>query len=279
MYCTQGKHVRVQHKRIGEIGSKNILDLLHMDLMGTVQVESLNGKKYIFVLVDDFSRFTWVRFLREKSEAVESFKILALQLQTEKGSIKQIRSDHEGEFQNDAFEKFCQTQGIRHQYSAPRTPQQNGIVERKNRTLQEMARAMIHRNNVPIRFWVEAINTACYVVNRVYGTPSSSTTPYKIWKGKTQNLCYFHIFGCVHYILNDKDHLGKFDPKSDERMFRGYASNSMTFRVYNRRTKRVEESVNIVFDDRCMTATDSISQELDDCILAPPSDQIPVKET
>lgn len=105
------------------------------------------------MLVDDFSRYTWVRFLCEKSEAAKSFKILALQLKTEKGNIVQIRSDHGGEFQNEAFEKFCQNQGIRHQYSAPRTPQQNGNGERKIRTLQEMARAMMHGTNVAPRFW------------------------------------------------------------------------------------------------------------------------------
>ena len=137
--CNKGKQIKVNHKRVSKIGSKKILELIHMDLMGPVQVESINGKKYIFVLVDDFSRYTWVRFLREKSKAVESFKILALQLQNEKGNIVQIRSDHGGEFQNETFEKFCQAQGIRHQYSAPRTPQQNGVVERKNRTLQEMS--------------------------------------------------------------------------------------------------------------------------------------------
>jgi len=211
--CSQGKQVKVQQKRATHIGTTSVLELVHMDLMGPVQTESLSGKKYILVLVDDYSRFTWVRFLREKSEAAESFKILALQLQTEKGNLVQIRSDHGGEFQNEEFEKFCRIQGIRHQFSAPRTPQQNGVVERKNRTLQEMARAMIHGNNVSPRFWAEVVNTACYIVNRVYVRPWTSTTPYEIWKGRSPNLCYFHTFGCVCYVLNDKDHLGKFDAR------------------------------------------------------------------
>ncbi|KAG7540628.1 Zinc finger CCHC-type [Arabidopsis thaliana x Arabidopsis arenosa] len=142
--CNKGMQIKVNYKKVPEIETKKVLELIHIDLMGPVQMESINGKKYIFVLVDDFSRYTWVQFLREKSEAVESFKILALQLQNEKGRIIQIRSDHGREFQNEIFEQFCQTQGIRHQYSAPRTPQQNGIVEQKNRTLQKMARAMIH---------------------------------------------------------------------------------------------------------------------------------------
>ncbi|KAG7547174.1 Zinc finger CCHC-type [Arabidopsis suecica] len=248
--CNKGKQVKVNHKKIPEIVSKKILELIHMDLMGPVQVESINGKKYIFVLVDDFSRYTWVRFLREKSEAVESFKILALQLQNEKGNIIQIRSDHGGEFQNEVFEKFCQSQGIRHQYSAPRTPQQNGVVERKNRTLQEMARAMIHGNNISEGFWAEAVSTACYIINRVYVKPGTKTTPYEIWKGKSLNLSHFRVFGCICYILNDKEQLGKFASRSDEGIFLGYSTHSSAYRVYNKRTKIIGDAVNVVFDDK-----------------------------
>lgn len=229
--------------------SKSVLDLIHMDLMGPMQVESLSGKKYVFVLVDDYSRYTWVRFIQEKSETVNSFRILALQLINEKGSIKKIRSDDGGEFQNESMKEFCESHGIVHQFSAPRTPQQNGVVERKNRTLQEMARAMIHGNQVPKRFWAEALNTACYIVNRVYVRRETSKTPYELWKGKTPNLSYFHVFGCRCFILNDKDYLGKFDSKSDEGMFLGYSESSMAYRIFNKRSCAVVESVNVVFDD------------------------------
>ncbi|CAA7027778.1 unnamed protein product [Microthlaspi erraticum] len=194
-------------------------------------------------------RYAWVRFIREKSETLESFKILALQLKNEMKGIKQIRSDHGGEFQSAVFDKFCESQGIHHQYSAPRTPQQNGVVERKNRTLQDMARAMIHGKGVPERFWAEAINTACYVINRVYVRMGTNKTPYEIWKGKKPNLSYFHVFGCTCYIYNDKDQLGKFDARSDEGFFLGYSPNSVAYRVYNKRSKMIVESVNVVFDD------------------------------
>ncbi|XP_024006852.1 uncharacterized protein LOC112083381 [Eutrema salsugineum] len=150
--CQKGKQVKVQHKALSETRTSRILKLMHMDLMGPISTENINGERYIFVMVDDFSRYTLVSFLREKSEAASCFKILALQLKNEKGGIVQIRSDHGGEFQSEVFEQFCHSQGIRHQFSAPRTPQQNGVVERKNRTLQEMARAMLHGNNVSPRF-------------------------------------------------------------------------------------------------------------------------------
>ncbi|KAG7553143.1 Integrase catalytic core [Arabidopsis thaliana x Arabidopsis arenosa] len=248
--CSKGKQIKVNYKKVPEIETKKVLELIHIDLMGPVQMESINGKKYILVLVDDFSRYTWVQFLREKSEAVESFKILALQLQNEKGRIIQIRSDHGREFQNEIFEQFCQTQGIRHQYSAPRTPQQNGIVEQKNRTLQKMARAMIHGNNISQGFWVEAVSTACYIVNRVYVKPGTKTTSYKIWKGKNPNLSHFRVFGCVCYILNENEHFGKFDSRSDEGIFLGYSTNSSAYRVYNKRTKVIGDADNVVFDDK-----------------------------
>ncbi|XP_056855389.1 uncharacterized protein LOC108838558, partial [Raphanus sativus] len=217
--CNEGKQVKIQHKKVPDVQAKAPLDLVHMDLMGPMQTESIGGKKYVFVLVDDYTRFTWVRFLREKSEVSESFKIWALQLINEKGGIKKIRSDHGGEFENDAMTTFLESRGIAHQFAAPWTPQQNGVVERKNRTLQEMGRAMLHGNKIAKRFWAEALSTACYTINRVYVRKGTTKTPYEMWTGKTPNLSYFHVFGCKCYILNDKDYLGKFDSRSDEGFF------------------------------------------------------------
>ncbi|KAG7579315.1 Zinc finger CCHC-type [Arabidopsis thaliana x Arabidopsis arenosa] len=194
--CNKGKQIKVDHKKIPEIGSKKILELIHMDLMGHVQVESINGKKYIFVLVDDFSWYTWVRFLRKKSEAVESFKILALQLQNEKGNIIQIRSDHGGEFQNENFEKFGQSQGIRHQHSAPRTPQQNGVVERKNKTMQEMARAMIHRINISEEHLGKFSSRSDEGIFLGYSTHSSA---YRVYNKRTKV-----IGDAVNVVFDDK---------------------------------------------------------------------------
>lgn len=124
-------------------------------------------------------------FEREIRDSAK-LQISSLQLQTEKGNIIHMRTDHGGEFQNEEFKLFCQEQGIVHQFSSPRTPQQNGVVERKNMMLQEMARAMMLGNHVATRFWAEAVNTACYIINRVYVKPGSRVTPYEIWKGKSK---------------------------------------------------------------------------------------------
>ncbi|KAK0570386.1 hypothetical protein LWI29_000343 [Acer saccharum] len=171
-------------------------------------------------------------------------------------SIKRIRSDHGREFENATFETFCNGLGISHEFSAPRTPQQNGVVERKNRVLQEMARVMLLSNNVPRNLWAEAINTACYIGNRVFLRPGTRNTSYELWKGKRQNVSYFHTFGSKCYILNDRDQLSKFDAKSDEGIFIGYALNSRAYRVFNLKTLSVMESSNVVFDDTRLTSND-----------------------
>lgn len=140
-----------------------------MDRMGPIQIESLNGKRYIFVCVDDFSRFTWVDFLREKLDTSNAFKTLCLKLKVEKdcniGKIVCIRSDHGKEFENSVHDDFYKSACISHEFSAPRTPQQNGEAERKNCTLQEMARVMLNSKKLTKRLWVEAINTACCIIN------------------------------------------------------------------------------------------------------------------
>ncbi|GAA0162916.1 hypothetical protein LIER_18907 [Lithospermum erythrorhizon] len=134
---------------------------MRMDLMGPMQVESIENKKYVSVCIDDFSRYTWVKFLREKSDTVKLVKKLILQVQNEKEQyVVRIRSDHGKEFENSKFAEFCADEGITHEFSAPITPQQNGVVERKNRTIQEIARVRIHAKNIPLKFWAEAISTA-----------------------------------------------------------------------------------------------------------------------
>jgi hypothetical protein len=139
--------------------------------------------------------------------------------------------------------------GIKQEFSSPITPQQNGVVERKNKVIQEMARVMIHSKNLAQHFWGEVVNTACHIINRVYLRPETSKTPYEIWRGKKPTVKYFRTFGSKCYILRDRENLGKFDPKRDESIFLGYSSTSLAYRVFNKRTETVMESINVVIDD------------------------------
>jgi hypothetical protein len=135
------------------------------------------------------------------------------------------------------------------EFSSPITPQQNGVVERKNMVIQEMARVMIHSKNLAQHFWGEAVNTACHIINKVYLRPETNRTPYEIWHGKKPTMKYFKTFGSKCYILRDRENLGKFDTKSDEGIFLGYSTNSRAYRVFNKRTETMMESIKVVVDD------------------------------
>ncbi|CAL2246732.1 unnamed protein product [Prunus armeniaca] len=241
-----------------------------MDLVGPIQTVSLGGKKYILVMVDDFSRFTWVSFLREKSETFQRFKSVCHLLQKEKMTshlpLVRIRTDHGSEFENSQFLKFCEEMGIKHEFFAPITPQQNGVVERKNRVLVEMARVMLNSKNLAKHFWAEAVNTACYISNRVFVRSGTKQTPYEIWKGKKPNVSYFKVFGSTCYILRDREHLAKFDSKCDKGIFLGYSTSSRAYRVYNCRSRTIIESINVTIDDFAA----SIEMAFDEDGLFPP---------
>jgi transposase InsO family protein len=158
--CQAGTQVGVHHPHKNIMTTDRPLELLHMDLFGPIAYISIGGSKYCLVIVDDYSHFTWVFFLQDKSQTQETLKGLLRRLR-----IKKIRSDNGTEFKNSQIEGFLEDEGINHEFSSPYTPQQNGVVERKNRTLLDMARTMLDEYKTSYRFWAEAINTACYAIN------------------------------------------------------------------------------------------------------------------
>ena len=144
---------------------------------------------------------------------------------------------------------FCEKNGIKKEFSAPKTPQQNVVVERKNQVIQEMARVMLLNKQIPQKFWGEAVNTSCHVGNRTFFQVGTKKTTYEIWNGKKPKVKYFRVFRSKFYILNDWENLGKFDAKSDEGIFLRYLTTSRAYRVFNKRTKTMMESINVVIDD------------------------------
>ncbi|GJR18068.1 ribonuclease H-like domain-containing protein [Tanacetum coccineum] len=163
--------------------------------------------------------------------------------------VKVIRYDNGTEFKNKEMNQFCERKGIKREFSVARTPQQNGVAERKNRTLIEAARTMLADSKLPTTFWAEAVNTACYVQNRVLVTKPHNKTPYELFLGRKPALGFMKPFGCLVTILNTIDHLGKFDGKADEGFFVGYSINSKAFRVFNSRTRIVEENLHVQFSE------------------------------
>jgi transposase InsO family protein len=166
--CQAEKQVRVHHPHKNIMTTDRPLELLHMDLFGPIANISISGSKYFLVIVDDYSHFTWVFFLQEKSQTQETLKGFLRRAQNKfRLRIKRIRSNNGTKFKNSQIEGFLEDEGIKHEFSSPYT-QQNGVVERKNRTLLDMARTMLDEYKTLSRFWAEAINIVCYSINRSY---------------------------------------------------------------------------------------------------------------
>jgi hypothetical protein len=179
--------------------------------------------------------------------------------------IKKIRSDNGTEIKNSQIEGFLEEEGIKHEFSSPYTPQQNGVVERKNRTLLDMARTMLDEYKTPDRFWAEAINTAYYSINRLYLHWILKKTSYELLTGKKPNVSYFRVFGSKCFILIKRGRKSKFAPKAIEGFLLGYDSNTRAYRVFNKSAGLVEVSCDIVFDETNGSQVEQVDlDELDD---------------
>jgi hypothetical protein len=188
--------------------------------------------------------------MKDKSKVHEIFKKFATRSQNEFDvKIKRVRSDNGTEFKNTNIEEYLDEEGIGHELSVPYTPQKNGIVERKNRTLIEAARTMLDEYKTVNSFWVEAINIACHAINRLYLHKLRHKTTYELLTDKKPNMSYFRVFGCKCFILNKKPKSSKFAPKVDESVFLSYASNAHGYRVLNKTTSCVEVTCDLTFDE------------------------------
>jgi hypothetical protein len=203
---------------------------------------------------------------QEKSQTQETLKGFLRPAQNEfELRIKKIRSDNGTEFKNSQIQGFLEDEGIKHEFSSPYMPQQNGVVERKNRTLLDMARTMLDEYKTPDQFWAEAINTACYSINRLYLHRILKKTSYELLTGKKPNVSYFRVFGSKCFILVKRGRKSKFAPKAVEGFLLGYDSNTRAYRVFNKSTRLVEVSCDIVFDETNGSQVEQVDlDELDD---------------
>jgi transposase InsO family protein len=208
------------------------------------------GSKYGLVIIDDFSRFTWVFFLQDKSETQGTLQRFLRRAQNEfELKVKKIRSDNGFKFKNLQVEEYLEGEGVKHEFFAPYTPHQNGVVERKNRTLIDMVRMMLGEFKTPERFWSEAVNTACHAMNRLYLHRLLKKTSYDLLTGNKPNVSYFRVFGSKCYILVKKGRHSKFALKAVEGFLLGYDSNTKAYRVFNKSSGLVEFSSDVVFDE------------------------------
>ncbi|GKC11804.1 retrovirus-related pol polyprotein from transposon TNT 1-94 [Tanacetum coccineum] len=209
--CEKGKHHRASFKTKQTSSIKKCLHLLHMDLFGPVTPRSINHEKYTLVIVDEYSRYTWVYFLKKKSQAPETIMSFIKRVENQNDiKVKQLRTDNGTEFRNSTLVNFCDEKGISQNFSSPYTPEQNGVAERKNRTLIEAARIMLSGSVFSKQYWTEAV---------------------------------------AIYIHNHKDHLEKFEEKADDGYLLGYSLVSKAFRVFNTRRQQTEETYHITFNE------------------------------
>nr|GEX50464.1 retrovirus-related Pol polyprotein from transposon TNT 1-94 [Tanacetum cinerariifolium] len=258
--CAMGKSKKKSHKPKSEDTNQERLYLLHMDFYGPMRVKSVNRKKYILIVVDDYSRFTWVKCLRSKDEVpdfiIKFLKMIQVRL---KVPARCIRTDNRTEFVNQTLHEYYEQVGISHETSVARSPQQNGVIERRNRTLIEAARTMLIYAQALLFLWEEAVATACYTQNRSIVHLHHGKTPYEHLHGKLPDLSFLRVFGALCYPTNDSENLGKLQPKADIGIFIGYAPTKKAFRIYNRRTRRIIKTIHVDFDDLTAMASEQSS--------------------
>nr|GEV92566.1 ribonuclease H-like domain-containing protein [Tanacetum cinerariifolium] len=187
-------------------------------------------------------------FLKSKDETSGILKKFITEIENPKDlKVKIIRCDNRGEFRNKEMNDFCSQKEIKREFSNARTPQQNGVSKRINRTLIEAAKTMLADAKLHVTFWAEAVNTACYVQNKILVNKSHNKTPYELFNSRSPAIGFLKPFGYHVMILNTLDNLGKFEEKRDEGYFIGYSMSSKAFRVFNKRTRRVEENLHVEF--------------------------------
>ncbi|GJY47039.1 retrovirus-related pol polyprotein from transposon TNT 1-94 [Tanacetum coccineum] len=221
-----------------------------MDLFGPVKPQTISHNKYTLVIVAEYSRYTWVFCLKKKSDAAECIMSFIKKMKNlNKVRVKELRSDNGTEFRNLKLEEFCDEKGISQNFSSPCTPEQNGVAKRKNKTLIEEARTMLNSAKLPKQFWGEAVNIACYTQKRSIIVKRHGKTSYDVFRGRSPDISYFHVFGCPVHIHNHRDHLGKFDEKANDGFFLGYSPVAKAFSVFNIRRQEMEETVHVTFSE------------------------------
>ncbi|GJQ92149.1 putative ribonuclease H-like domain-containing protein [Tanacetum coccineum] len=234
---------KLWHRRLGHLNFKTMNKLVKGNLVRGLPSKLFEMMKHVLLVKKESN----TEPLDETSGILKSFITGIENLVDHK--VKVIRCDNGTEFKNREMNQFCEMKGILRQFSVARTPQQNGVAERRNMTLIKAARTMLVDSKLPTTFWAEAVNTACYVQNQVLVVKLHNKTLYELFHGRTPTLSFMRPFRCPVTILNTIDHLGKFDGKADEGFFVGYSLNSKAFRVFNSRTRIVEENLHIRFSE------------------------------
>ena len=229
--CVKSKMIKKSFKSVDR--STDLLNLIHSDICELNGMLTRGGNRYFITFIDDYSRYTYVYLLKHKDEAFAVFKNYKAKVENQLGKkIKIVRSDRGGEYFPHEFNKFCEEHDIIHQCSTPRTPEQNGLAERKNRTYLEMVNALLLHAKLPFNLWGEALLSTCHIVNRI-PTKKKQISLYELWKGRKLNIGYFKVWGCLAYCKNNDPKRTKLGPRGIKCAFVDYATNSKAYRLLN----------------------------------------------
>ncbi|KAL5849218.1 hypothetical protein ACOSQ4_007231 [Xanthoceras sorbifolium] len=259
--CIFGKQKKVSFAKIGKILKAEKLELVHTDVWGPSPVSSLSGSLYYVTFIDDSTRKVWVYFLKKKSEVFDTFRKWKAMVENETGlKIKRLRSDNGGEYRDSRFREFCANSGIKMEKTVPMTPQQNGVAERMNRTLNERSRSMRLHAGLPKMLWAEAVNTAAYLINRGPSVPLDGGIPEEVWSGKEVNISHLRVFGCISYVHIDSAERSKLDAKSNKCVFVGYGGDEFGYRFWDYENRKIVRSRDVIFNENLMYKDRSIAE-------------------
>ena len=248
--CVEGKHHRAKFDTSGAKRSDSVLGLVHSDVCGKMSTQSLSGREYFLTFIDDKTRYTWVYILKCKDQVFEQF--LEWKAEAEKSTVQELkvfRTDNGGEFTSTEFEGYLRKEGIRHELTVSKNPEQNGVAERMNRTIMETARSMLAEAKLPRRFWAEAVATAVYLRNRSPTTAVKGMTPFEALTGEKPRVDTLRVFGSLAYAHIPKDERQKFDSKARRCIFLGYGTVTKGYRLYDVNRSKVLYSRDVVFDE------------------------------
>ena len=262
--CLMSKQTRKHVPTRSNFAASKVLELVHGDLCGPITPSTASGKRYIFLLVDDYSRVMWVYLLKSKGEAFTAFKnFRALVEDGVERKIKTFRTDRGGEFMSAEFINYCEESGIMRHFTVPYTPQQNGVVERRNRTLMEMARSYLKEMKLPGMMWGEAVRHSIYVLNRLPTRALTGVTPYEAWSvnGNKPDVGHIKVFGCTAHMKVPGHAVKKLDDRSLCVVNLGREPGSKAYRLYDPKENRVYVSKDVVFEENKPWAWENLDKD------------------
>ncbi|KAJ3691459.1 hypothetical protein LUZ61_020623 [Rhynchospora tenuis] len=263
--CVFGKHPRSSFPKEASYRAKKPLELIHTDICGPITPNSLGKHRYFNTFVDDFSRRTWVYFLKEKFEAFVVFKKFKVLVEKLNGNyIKALRSDRGGEYISKKFEYFCEKHDIRRFLTASYSPQQNGVAERKNRTILDMVRSMLKSKNMLKEFWAEAVQCAVYLQNRCPTASLENMTPQEAWCSVKPVVSHLKVFGSVAYMHIPDQRRTKLDDKSKKLIFIGYDERSKAYKLIDPATNKTHISRDVQVNEEGIWCWNSMEEKSHD---------------